>query len=107
MQQEELDILKNYIPAQGPEGLKQVLEDLLEKSRQDPEFAAREHYIYYQLGGQKSLMKVDMSKPPFQFWYYDLMGRPMTRMIEATIAEFLWEKGGEKERYQQNAVQGE
>ncbi|WP_148339954.1 hypothetical protein [Aquicella siphonis] len=107
MQREELEILQKYIPAQGPDGLKRVLEELLEKCKSDREFAAQEHYILYQLGGQKSLMKVDMSQAPFQFWYYDLLGRPMTKKVEETIADFLWDKGGERERYLQNAVQGE
>lgn len=92
-------ILKNYIPAEGPEGLMHVFEDLLEKSKRDTEFAAAEHIILYKLGGQKSLIKVDFSKPPFQFWYNDLLGRPMTKAVEDTIAEFLWVKCGERERY--------
>jgi hypothetical protein len=92
------EILEQYLKAQGPDGLKDVLEALLEKSKQDPVFATEAHYILYRLGGQQSLMKVDMSRPPFQFWYYDLLGRPMTKMVERTIVDFLWEKCGEKER---------
>lgn len=91
--------LKDYILAQGPEGLKSVLEDLLEKSQKDPVFAAKEHYIYYQIGEQKSLIKVDMSGHPVTFWYFDLLGRPATRVVKKTIADFLWEKCGEKERF--------
>lgn len=107
MQSSEMEILQQYIPAQGPEGLKHVLEDLLEKSKQDPAFAAQEHYILYQIGAQRSLMKVDMSQPPFQVWYYDLLGRPITKAVEETIADFLWEKGGEKDRFLKNSGQGE
>jgi hypothetical protein len=93
------EVLKDYIPAQGPEGLKSVLEDLLEKSKKDPVFAEKEHYIYYQIGEQKSLIKVDMSSNPVTFWYFDLLGRPATRIVKKTIADFLWEKCGEKERF--------
>jgi len=107
MQSNDEEIAKKYIPAFGPEGLRLVLESLLEKSKSDPVFAAKEHYIMYQLGGQKSLMKVDMSQPPFQFWYYDLLARPMTKMVEETIADFLWEKCGEKERYLQESLSEE
>lgn len=88
-----------YIPAQGPDGLEKVLDNLFEKTQKDREFAGTEHYILYQLGNQKSLIKVDMSQPPFQFWYYDLLGRPATRTVKETVARFLWEKCGERERF--------
>jgi hypothetical protein len=88
-----------YILAIGPEGLRNVLDVLLETSQRDPVFAANEHYILYQLRDQRSIIKVDTSKQPFQFWYNDLLGRPMTRLVEETIALFLWEKCGVKERY--------
>jgi hypothetical protein len=93
------EILKKYIPAQGPEGLKQVLEDLFDQSQQDTEFAGREHFIYYKLGDQESLFKVDMSEKPVLIWYFDLLGRPATNKIREIISDFLWEKCGEKERY--------
>lgn len=101
MQSSELDFLNKYIPATGPEGLRRVLGDLLEKVKNDPIFAAKQHFIMYQLGSQKSLIKVDMSKPPFQFWYNDILGRPITKVVEETIADFLWEKCGEKEHFLQ------
>jgi hypothetical protein len=88
-----------YIPAHGPEGLAKVLDNLLEQSQKEREFAFTEHYILYQLGSQKSLIKVDMSQPPFQFWYYDLLGRPATRIVKEVIARFLWEKCGEREQF--------
>lgn len=87
-----------FIPAQGPEGLMSVFEELLHQTKQGEE---GEHIILYQLGNQKSLIKVDFRKRPFQFWYNDLLGRPMTKAVENTIAEFLWTKCGEKERYMQ------
>jgi hypothetical protein len=96
-----MDIPENCIIAEGPEGLEQVLNDLFDKSKSDPMFAAEEHYILYQLGNQKSLIKVDNSKIPFQFWHYDSMGRPATFAVKTTIARFLWDKCGEKERFLQ------
>lgn len=99
MQQDDNEQQQMFIPAQGPEGLMRVLEELLEKSRLDPAVAAQEHIILYQLGDQKSLIKVDFSEPPGKFWYNDLLGRPMTKAVKNTIAEFLWTKCGERERY--------
>ena len=61
MENDELDF-NNYITAQGPEGLRQVLEDLLQKSTQDTAFAAEPHMVRYLLGNQQSLIKVDMSE---------------------------------------------
>jgi len=98
MQEKELSL--QYIPAEGPEGLKTVLCDLLEKIGKNHGMEA-EQYILYQVGSQKSLIKVDMSQQPFQFWYYDLLGRPATKAVKDIIADFVWEKGGEKERYLQ------
>lgn len=95
---QDRDAAVKFIIAQGPEGLRQVLDDLLDKSQRDPSFAAEPHFIEYQLGGQKSLIKVDMSEKPYLFWYCDLMGRPATRIVKNTITDFLWEKCGEKER---------
>lgn len=98
MQDNELDY-SNYLTAQGPEGLRLVLEDLLEKSTHDPAFNAKPHMIRYLLGNQQSLIKVDLSEKPYLFWYCDLLGRPITKAVQYTIADFLWEKGGEKEKY--------
>jgi hypothetical protein len=97
MESENLSL--QYTPADGPKGLEKVLADLLEKTQKHQALAATEHYILYQLGNQKSLIKVDMSQPPFKFWYYDLLGRPATRIVKETIAQFLWEKGGDRERF--------
>jgi hypothetical protein len=93
--------LPAYTIAEGPEGLAHELENLLEKCQQDTDFAGQEHYVLYQLRDQKSLIKIDMSQKPYLFWYYDLLGRPMTRIVKETIARFLWEKCGEKERFLQ------
>lgn len=87
-----------YELAEGPEGLWNELMKLLERSEVDPSFVAKDHYIMYVLGGQRSLIKVEMTKKPFEFWYCDAQGRPPTKAVRETIAEFLWEKGGEKER---------
>ncbi|OGT46595.1 MAG: hypothetical protein A3E83_07290 [Gammaproteobacteria bacterium RIFCSPHIGHO2_12_FULL_41_20] len=81
----------------GPEGLERALMDLYEQSQKDPVFAAEGHYIIYQFGQQKSLIKIDMSAHPYKFWYYDLWGRPATSVVKETIAQFLLDKESEKE----------
>jgi hypothetical protein len=88
-----------YVSAEGPDGLARVLDNFYEKAKQDPAFAAEGHYILYKLGDQKSLIKVDMSQEPFQFYYNDLLGRPATRIVKETIARFLWDTCGERERF--------
>ena|SRR3990167_8377679 len=91
----------DYTLAMGAEGLRKALDDFLLKAQKDIQFANKGHYILYQLGQQQSLIKVDMSSKPFQFWYYDLLGRPATNKVKDIIVEFLWEKGGAKEWYLQ------
>jgi hypothetical protein len=95
-----MQIPEPHIIAEGPEGLQNVLNDLMDKCTADTVFAQQEHCILYQLGNQKSLIKVDTTNKPFKFLYNDLMGRPATTVIKETIGRFLWEKCGEKELYQ-------
>lgn len=92
-----MDIPSKYILANGPEGLEKVLNELLEKSKKDSAFASQEHFVLYQLGEQKSLIRVDTDKKPFLFWHYDLLGRPMTMVVKNTIDKFLSEKFGVKQ----------
>lgn len=84
--------------AEGPQGLKEVLAALRERALQDADFRSREHYIMYRLKDQKSLFKVDLSQQPYQFWFYDLLGRPATNAVKDTVAEFIWESASENER---------
>ena len=93
------DCGNDYIVAEGPDGLEKILDELLEKTNQDPSFAKQTHQVLYRLGNQKSVIKIDTSERPFKFLHYDLMGRPATLPIKETIARFLWEKCGEKERF--------
>lgn len=92
------ELLSQIYTAEGPDGLIKQLINLLDRAQSDPGFAVKEHYIMYQLNTQKSLIKVDMSQTPFQFWYYDLQGRPATEIVKDTIALFLSEKYGQKEK---------
>lgn len=97
-------MLSNELPpdydiAEGPDGLMSVLEGLLAKANQDPAFIAQDHFILYQLGNQKSIIKVDMTQTPYHFIYNDLLGRPATNVVKDTIVRFLWERCGEEERY--------
>lgn len=89
----------DYEVAEGPDGLMSVLEGLQAKASQDPAFISQDHFILYQLGSQKSIINVDMTQTPYHFTYNDLLGRPATNAVKETIARFLWEKCGEKERY--------
>lgn len=83
---------------EGSTGLKKQLINLLDRAQSDPAFSVKEHYIMYRLNTQKSLIKVDMTQTPFQFWYYDLQGRPATEIVKKTIASFLSEECGQKEK---------
>jgi hypothetical protein len=87
-----------YIIAEGPEGLTKILTDFLEKTKNDPAFVSSDHDVLYQLGSQKSLIKIDFRHKPYQFWYNDILGRPATSAVKEAIASFLWEKCGAKER---------
>lgn len=98
--QPEDEVKIDYIAATGPEGLWEVLNSLLEKVRTEKITGPAEFYIRYILGSQTSLIKVDMNAEPVQFWYYDLLGRPVTKAVRETIGRFLWEKCGEKERFE-------
>ena len=88
-----------YIVATGPEGLEAVLGELLDKSKTDPKLKERAHYILYELGNQKSLIKIDLNEWPVVFWHYDLLGRPATSVVKDVLARFAWDKCGEKEWY--------
>lgn len=90
------EMVSEYVIANGPQGLIDVLEHHFERCQKDEEFAKQIHYILYQLGAQKSFIKVDMSKRPFQFWYYDLLGRPVTAAVKDALALFLTDTVGEE-----------
>jgi hypothetical protein len=88
-----------YIIARGPEGLEQALSELLEKAKTDPVLKEKAQFVLYELGSQKSMIKVDMSVWPIVFWHYDLLGRPATSAVKDVLSRFAWEKCGEKEWY--------
>lgn len=88
---------ESYIIAEGPEGLKKILEELLEKTKQDAVFAKQAHYVLYQLGNLKSMIRIDTDQVPFKFWCYDLMGRPITLPMREVMSQFLWEHWGVKD----------
>lgn len=90
------DLKTDYEIADGPEGLRTLLDNLWERAQQKP----GQYMILYQMGAQKSLIKVDATRQPFEFFYHDLMGRPPTNTVKNVIGTFLWERCGEKERYQ-------
>ena len=90
---------QTYEIAEGPDGLATVLIDLHEKAQANPTFAADDQYILYRNNQQKALIKIDMRQMPYQFWYYDLLGRPATNNIKETIAKFLWIMCNERTKY--------
>lgn len=99
--QHDTDLNIDYIPVNGPAGLWEVLNGLLEKTRSEQVTGPAVHYLRYELGSQISFIKVDLNADPVQFWYYDLLGRPPTKAVKETIAKFLWEKCGEQGRFEQ------
>jgi len=100
-----MEMRDEYILADGPLGLEKVLDELLEKSKSDTSFASQAHYVLYELGNQRSLIKIDTDQFPFKFWHFDLMGRPATKVIRETIVRFLWEKCGIKEEYSEDDME--
>lgn len=98
--QPEDAMMIDYIDATGPQGLWDVLTHLHEKVHAEKHTGPAEFYIRYTLGSQISLIKVDLNADPIQFWYYDLLGRPVTNAVRETIGKFLWEKCGERERFE-------
>lgn len=96
---ESTDLAFQYDVAEGPTGLREVLDSYFSKYQNDPTFAQEGHYILYTLGEQRSLIRVDASAIPFHFRYCDLLGRPATKSVKEVIARFLWDRCGEKERY--------
>lgn len=91
------NLVSNTTTAVGPDGLKDALNHIFHQGLQDPLFAAEDHYIMYELGAQKALIKADMSQKPFHFWYCDLLGRPATPGVIRTIEAFLAENGGNQD----------
>lgn len=85
-----------YLLADGPEGLRKTLEEILAKVQEDKDYAVNGQFILYRLGNQRSVIKVDLRSRPIKFWYNDLLGRPATQTVKKTIALFLMEKCGEK-----------
>lgn len=89
----------NYIFAEGPEGLKQALHELLQRVKTDPASHHQKHVILYHLNQQKSQITIDTTHSPFQFSHQDNFGRRASLVIKKVIAEFLWEECGEKEHH--------
>src|SRR5690349_7555645 len=79
----------SYKIAKGPDELALILDLLLENLKNNPD-SEKLHTILYELGHQKSLIKVDLNQHPFKFWYNDLLGRPATKTVKEVIAKFLW-----------------
>ena len=85
------------IEAEGPEGLAAVLNHLWELSKQDPEFAVRDHCIMYKQGDQKSLMMFYMNGEKPEILFCDILKRPATSTVINITDAFLREKCGLKD----------
>lgn len=96
---EDIKLPAGCVKVEGPEGLTKALDTLLSQCLEDKEFASKMHFLLYQLGNQRALIKIDMSEKPYHFWYGDLLGRPATRVVKETIARFLTDKCGEKDLF--------
>jgi hypothetical protein len=96
---DDIKLPAGCIKVEGPAELANALDELLSQSLADKEFSHDAHYVFYQLGQQQALIKIDMSEKPFQFWYGDLLGRPATRAVKETIAKFLTNKCGETDLF--------
>jgi hypothetical protein len=77
--------------AEGPDGLRTLLDNFLLKAQTDQQFATASHYILYKLPNSElqSLIKVDMSQRPYQFWHYNLQERAALQSLKDTITNFL------------------
>lgn len=97
--------LPNHTVVAGPEALKAALVRLWEACQNSPEIAKQDHYLLYQRGNQQSVLKIELNKKPFQFWYCDRDGRPMMPLMKRELANFTWENGVSKEKYQHDYAQ--
>lgn len=88
-----------YDIAEGPDGLKALLDSYFERAQNDSAFKAEPHFIVFHHGNQESVIKVDMTESPCLFWYYDMLGRAITPSVREVMARFLWDRCGESKRF--------
>lgn len=99
MMDDEQTLLAHAYKVTGPDELMEQLKHLHATSL---ETSVNEFVIFYHLGNQRSYIQVDFSCEPFHFYYKDLLGRPMTKAVENTIAEFLWQHEQKQSRSKDN-----
>ena len=85
------DLSINWDIAAGSVDLVRILNDLLDKIKQNPELTAKEYNILYQMGMQRSMLQVDATERPFIFRHYDLDARAATAPVKNAIKDFLWQ----------------
>jgi hypothetical protein len=84
----------DYIEASGQQGLRDVLDALQHLVTNDAEYRSKQHLIKYRFGDRTSILKVDMSEKPYQFWYFNLdMRRALEGADKNVIADFLKANG--------------
>src|SRR3990167_8238035 len=97
---DNMELSKEAITVQGPEGLGKALEFLFQQCQQDAAFKAQSHYFLYQLKDKQSIIKIDKREQRFLFWYSELQGPTAGSSVCDSIARCLWDKdkGGEAAR---------
>lgn len=89
----DLEILPQYTPAIGQDGLADALNHLRQESDRDPEFARQDHYLLFRkdtnASTYESVIKADLSERPFQFWHFNTHFLPAIEVIKDTIKKFL------------------
>src|SRR5436190_11302591 len=85
------EVLPISLPAEGPKGLREVLNSLYQQAQLDSA-ANTDHFILYHMNDQKSLIRVSMAEEPCKFWYYDLDGRAAPKGVKDVINQFLLDR---------------
>lgn len=99
--EDTLSLPTEFMRVMGPEALYNQLKECALFAKQNSAYASSEHYILYQLGMQKSLIKLDFSHDPLQIWYCDLQNRPVTNKVKEAVLRFIQEqeKGADLKSY--------
>lgn len=79
----------DYIPVQGLDHLSETLEMLYFKIKANPTLSSEDKYVLFQLGNQKSLLRITFAEEMPHFAYFDLFERPMTKNIKTVLINFL------------------
>ncbi len=80
---------RHYFVANGPEGLKEVL-DKLKRINADNSTKSAQYDIIFLHNSLTALLKVDMGRPQIKFWYHDFgFGRAAPTSVKDVIVGFI------------------